>query len=147
MTRKKGQRNEKAAADLYEKAGYETYRPPRARGGPTDILGEFDLLAVRPGEGPMRFVQVKTNGATGKEDFAERTIGYSFPFTVVELLVRYDGKPGPHTPGPRWRLLQPFADPSQRMETVLDEREDDVPDSGEGLVEFLQDDRQVRRHE
>jgi len=134
---KKGQRNERKGSKVYERAGYETWRPPRARGGPTDLFGLFDMAAVAPEAGLLRLVQFKTNGAVGVEAWSEQAHRYAtVPGVVVEMAVRYDGEPGPHTPGPKWRLLQPFVDPSVRYEAVFDERDTEY-DGGDGLVEYL----------
>lgn len=137
---KKGQKNERRAAKLYERAGYETFRPPRARGGPTDIFELFDILAMRTPQGPARLVQIKSNRAEGIRGWSEEALRYHLESIEVEMLVRYDGEPGPHTPGPRWRLIQPRIDAPNRYETLVDERETGGRD-GDGIVKYLNEKR------
>jgi hypothetical protein len=97
----KGQRNEKRVAEIYEDAGYTTYRPETTQYGENDVFGLFDILALEPGHG-MRMVQVKSNAARGIEQWCEdtlpfqRTKGLSPEFVVV-----YEGQGGTN-PTP-WR--------------------------------------------
>ena len=111
----KGRRRERECARIYEDAGYQTYRPPRARGGPTDVFGLFDLLAFDPGNG-LRLVQVKSNGARGIEAFCEATYPFKrTPGLAPEMAVCYDRE--------GWRLVVP-SDRDSHV-TIADEREQD----------------------
>lgn len=144
----KGYRREKQAAELYNKAGYETYRPPRTKFNETDMWGLFDMIAV-PGtddnnkrvlreNAPIRFVQVKSNRASGIEawctEVAERFRGPC----VADFLVCYDRE--------GWRLLSPTLKRNDNgtvaHETLIDERGLDC-EMGGVLVSYLQDARPV----
>lgn len=137
--RKKGKQNERRAAELYERAGYRPWRPQESKWGETDIYGLFDVMAV-PGPGALgkvRLCQVKSNRAQGIEAWCEDACAYASKAVHVEFLVRYDGEPSAHTPGPRWRLLSPTEDGTGGYRTMVDERKDGTPADGEGVVEYL----------
>ena len=121
----KGTRREREACDLFEQAGYETYRPATVQYGENDIFGQFDLIAMAPPRETW-WVQVKANGARGIEAWAERVCEY-FDFRAGQpaYLVPYDRE--------GWRLIA--VGESGRYD-VLDERALDVS-MGEGLVAFL----------
>lgn len=137
----KGQRNEKRVAEIYEDAGYLTYRPETTQYGENDVFGLFDMLALEPGHG-LRMVQVKSNAANGINQWCEDV----HPFRITqglspEFVVVYDGIGG-HDPTPwRCRLIVPM-DGDDHM-TLVDEREDDREPNGEGVREFLQIDAGV----
>lgn len=136
----KGKRNERETADVYERAGYHTYRPQESKYGPTDIYGLFDILAVPPAgsNNQARLIQVKTNRASGIQSWAGSALQYASKSVHVEFVVRYDGHGGPHPTPPCYRLIMPQQDPTTRTTTVLDERNDDVPGDGEGLWQYLE---------
>jgi len=160
----KGKRAEREAARLYEDAGFETYRPPRARGGPTDVFGHFDLLAFTGGglrlvrvtrnesehhpDHPLQIsvslqlVQVKCNVARGIEEFCADT----FPFSATgglcpTMLVRHDGQGGHDPTPPRWRVLVPAGENSHY--TVVDERETGTSADGDGVRDWLREERRT----
>jgi len=88
----KGRDTESHAVDLYERAGYETYLPPKAKFREQDVFGWFDILAF--GHGRMIGVQCKTNRADGvTEYFGEATV-YEEHITDlrVEFLVRFESQ-------------------------------------------------------
>jgi hypothetical protein len=60
----KGTRREQQACEIYEEAGYETYRPATVQFGENDVFGLFDLIAVHPNRKP-HYTQVKSNRASG----------------------------------------------------------------------------------
>jgi len=62
-----GKETEQAAVDLYEQAGYETYRPPKAKYGEQDVFGLYDLLAF----GHDRMVGVQVSGRIKAADIAK----------------------------------------------------------------------------
>ena len=131
----KGKRREREASELYERAGYDTFRPQESKYGETDIFGLFDILAIRPdGAGPTRLVQVKANQPESISGWAADALAYSGTHRVVEMLVAYDGHGGPHPKPTRWRLIQPM-DHGGPMDTedVVDER-----DGGDAVVEYLE---------
>lgn len=132
----KGKRRERQAAELFERAGFETYRPPRARGGPTDVFGLFDLLAFEPGAG-LQLVQVKANAARGIEAFCKDTLAFNTTRGLCPVMVVcYDGHGGPHPTPPRWRYILPTDEDA--WVDALDEREDDTPADGKGLQAYLE---------
>lgn len=126
----KGKRNEREAAELYEEAGYLTFRPQESKWGETDIFGLFDILAV--GEHNIRFVQVKSNAARGIMDWLEELADLPHPDnTYAEYLVKYDNM--------GWRLVAPFDNDGELdHRTFVDERDLDVS-MGDGIVEYLKD--------
>ncbi len=135
----KGKRNEREAAELYEEAGFDTFRPQESKYGETDIFGEFDILAIKPNsERDTRLVQVKSNRPEGVEGWVERAFAYWGYGRRVEMVVAYDGHGGPHPTPKRWRLIQPkrVGDSIEPMDRI-DERSDNVPADGEGLVDYL----------
>lgn len=145
---KKGKRRESEASKIYEQAGYETYRPQESKWGETDMFGLFDMIAV-PGtddnnkrvlreNAPVRFVQVKSNRASGIEawctEVAERFRGPC----VADFVVCHDRE--------GWRLLSPTLkrneDGTVAHETLIDERELDC-EMGSVLVNYLENARPV----
>jgi len=143
MSRQKGNKAEREAVELYESAGYQADRVSSGGGGRrmTDLFGEFDVIAVPAAGalGPVRLAQVKGGGtAAGRETYPKRALPYASAPVTVELLVRHDGHGGPHPTPPRWRLLQPAADPEYRCPVVVDERADGVDPDGEGVVAYLE---------
>jgi len=137
----KGKRNQRLARKIYEAAGYKTFTPQESKFGETDMFGLFDIVAVHQEYGLIRWVQVKTNGASGIEAWQEEAIGFAFQNSTVELVTRYDGHGGPHPDPARWRLVMPFADPTIRHETMLDERNQDLDADGESLIQYLDPER------
>jgi len=138
----KGQNAEREAARLYEDAGFETYRPPRARGGPTDVFGLFDVLAFDEGDG-LQCVQVKCNKARGIVKFCRETLPFNSTSGLCPvMLVRHDGHGGPHPTPVRWRVLMPAGEETHYV--IVDEREDDTPAEGEGVLEWLERDGPIK---
>lgn len=137
----KGKRNEREAAEIYEAAGFDTFRPQESKFGETDMFGLFDILAIKPdSHTETRFVQVKTNRPEGVEAWVEEAYPYAGLGRLVEMVVAYDGHGGPHPVPKRWRLIQPepmgdAVEPEDRV----DERNDTVPAEGEGVAEYLED--------
>ena len=121
----KGTRREQQACEIYEEAGYTTYRPATVQFGENDVFGLFDLIAVDKGRKP-RFVQVKSNRAAGINQWC-RDVQALMPseWAVSEFVVCHDRE--------GWRLLQPVGEGYQ---TVYDGRDSDG-DMGEGLAEWL----------
>lgn len=136
----KGKRNERETAEVYEAAGYRTFRPQESQYGETDIYGLFDILAVPPAgaNAKVRLVQVKSNVASGIESWADDAMAYYSASVHVEFVVRYDGHGGPHPTPRRFRLIEPIQDGMTRLEVAVDEREDAVPADGVGLQEYLE---------
>lgn len=121
----KGTRREREACELYERAGYTTYRPATVQYGENDVFGLFDLVAVDKGRKP-RFVQVKSNAARGIKEWVAEVQALMPPeWTVSEFLVCHDRE--------GWRLIQPVG---ESWSVVWDGREYDDT-MGDGLVEFL----------
>lgn len=121
----KGQTRERQAAEIYEAAGYETYRPETSMYGDNDVFGLFDMLAFNGDE--LRMVQVKSNRAAGIESWRERAVEYALLRPVfVDFLVCHDRE--------GWRLIQPLTDGHR---TVYDERKEWDGSMGRGLEEWL----------
>jgi hypothetical protein len=74
----------------YEQAGYEVYRPPKAKFREQDIFSLFDLLAF--GHGRLEAVQVKSNRARGIRQWVRdaRTYEEHIQDLRVRFVVRYE---------------------------------------------------------
>lgn len=120
----KGSRREREAVELYQQAGYATYRPATVQYGENDVFGLYDILAIRP-EGPFRMCQVKSNRATGIRSWCRHTSLWRSHGVVTEYLVPVDSQ--------GWRLIRATDD---GHETVVDEREADCA-MGELVVQEL----------
>lgn len=140
MPLSKGTRRERDAVELYQRAGFATYRPATVQYGENDIFGLFDLLAVSPSHDSVRAVQVKSNRALGIEAWTRHTALWRRLGWVTEYAVPVDGE--------GWVLYDAGQDPvdgRRAARVVYDEREDDcvgpnvdTPLSlGDGLVEYL----------
>jgi len=71
----KGRDAEKALAERYEQAGYETYLPPLAKYREQDVFGVFDILAF--GHDRLEAVQVKAGrDAAGIQAWFEQATVY-----------------------------------------------------------------------
>lgn len=121
----KGKRREREAAELYERAGYETFRPQESKFGETDMFGLFDLVAVQQGQ-YVRFAQVKSNKASGIEAWMKEVVA-DFPVSTAafDFLVCHDRQ--------GWRLFEVGL---QDNAPLVDERSMDCQ-MGEGVVEWL----------
>ena len=121
----KGRRRERQADELYSNAGYETFRPPRSKFGETDMLGLFDIMAVKVGE-PVRFIQVKSNQVSDVNGWIRNARRFCDPdYVALDYLVCHDYN--------GWRFIQESAD---GYETVFDERKHDC-NMGEGITEYI----------
>lgn len=136
----KGSDRERQAVDIYQRAGYATYRPATVRYGENDIFGLFDLLAVSPSDTRVRAVQVKSNGAKGLRDWARHTALWRRLGWMTEYAVPIDGE--------GWCLYDAGKDPvdgRRPSRLVYDERKDDRVgphrgtelNLGDGFVEYL----------
>lgn len=127
----KGDRRERQACEIYQQAGFATYRPATVRYGENDIFGLFDILAVSPSHGSVHGVQVKSNRATGINDWADHTrlwrnLGWR---TFYAVPVDREG----------WRFLEPAEDEhgNSAILTCVDERKHNC-NMGDVLAEYLQ---------
>jgi len=125
----KGSRREREAVELYQQAGFATYRPATVRYGENDIFGLFDILAVSPSNSAVHAVQVKSNRASGIRSWSRHTalwrrLGWR---TMYAVPVDNEG----------WRVLEPVTKrlPAAPM-TRVDERHREC-DMGEGMTEWL----------
>ena len=126
--REKGKRAEREADELYENAGWQTYRPQESKWGETDIFGLFDILALGPSPEPTHLIQVKSNGHYGDRglnSWCELALQYARDGVRVRMMIRYDRS--------GWRVIDPVPGGYQ---TVLDERKSDC-DIGDKLQEYL----------
>lgn len=123
--KRKGNRRERECLELYERAGYRCYKPQESQWGETDMFGLFDLVAVRSGS-PVDFVQVKSNRATGIEDWAEEAGGLLSDVPARATFAVCHDRGG-------WRLIRAYSEGTYGVH--YDGR--DHPGMGEGLVEYL----------
>lgn len=135
----KGSDRERQAVDIYQRAGYATYRPATVQYGENDVFGLFDLLAVSPDGGAVHAVQIKSRSA-GVADYGRRThLFRRLGFRPLWLV--YHNREG-------WTLLDPHSDPSDARRSAAvayDERDDPkvgptvaTPlNLGDGLVRYL----------
>lgn len=123
----KGSRRERQGVEIYEAAGYYTYKPETSKFGDNDLWNLFDIAAMNPSR-KVVFSQVKSNGARGIENWTE-AVQEICPFDHVEthFLVCHDRE--------GWRLI--VVDEDDR-ETVVDERESDEK-MGEGVASYLRE--------
>jgi len=125
----KGDRREREAVQLYQRAGFATYRPATVQYGENDVFGLFDLLAVSPSHRHVRGVQVKSNRAVGIEAWMRHTrlwrrLGWHTDFAVA---VDNQG----------WRLATTPIRSDGIYHWAVDERELDCS-MGDGVVEYLE---------
>lgn len=123
----KGTRREQQCCEIFENAGYMTYRPATVRFGENDVFGLFDLVAMKT-DAPPWYVQVKSNGAYGIEAWCEK-VREIFPFEHgrAAYAVPYDQY--------GWRLIRVGS--TDRC-TVYDERDTD-DNMGEGITNYLRE--------
>lgn len=139
MSKDKGDRREREAEEIYQEAGFLTWRPARSRAGKNDIFGLYDMVALGPRG--LDLVQIRSNRASGIEDFCRNTLPFqTSPGICPTMMVCYDGQGG-HDPTPtRWRVIIPSGEES-RVD-VVDERDDGVRMGGDGVLEWLESPRE-----
>jgi len=129
----KGDRREREAVELYQRAGFATYRPATVQYGENDVFGLFDLLAVSPSHPSVHAVQVKSNRAAGIRAWARHTALWRRLGWRTFYLVPVDGA--------GWRLIE-AADGAHDGKThigdVVDERYRDCA-MGERVVGWLRE--------
>lgn len=122
----KGDRREREAVTLYQRAGMGVYRPATVRYGENDIFGLFDLLAFSPQHEHIHAVQVKSNGASGIVRWIKHTELFRRLGFRTFYLVPYDAE--------GWRLIELGTfDKADRV----DERELSC-EMGQRVVDYLQ---------
>lgn len=132
MGRQKGNKRERQARELLERADYLVETPNYQKYSNKDFWNLFDLMATRPDQ-PIRFVQVKSNRAEGVRSFADEVATwFDLDRVDVQMWVCLDRE--------GWRVL----DVRERRDgsggtytTVLDERDFDR-NMGEAVVDWLQ---------
>ena len=127
----KGSRREREAVELYQRAGFATYRPATVRFGENDIFGLFDLLAVSPSHDSVRAVQVKSNQPSGLSGWRRHTDLWRRLGWVTEYAVPVDNA--------GWAIYDAGKDPvdgRRPARLAFDESETDY-DMGDGIVEYL----------
>lgn len=124
--KRKGNRREREAEDLWQQAGYRTYKPQESKYGETDMFGLFDFLAHKR-TGRTAWVQVKSNGARGIEEWVVAAREFLGPYDRAYMAVCYDRE--------GWRLVRPTTTGGGHR-TVVDEREHGCG-MGELVVEYL----------
>jgi len=127
MTYNKGQKREREAADLFEDAGYWTYRPERAQYGDNDMWGLFDVGAV--GDGRLYLAQVKANRSDGIQQWCEDCAPFHRIEGIICLFMVCHDRAG-------WRLAVTPDIMHDGYAWVVDERDRDCS-MGEGVVEWL----------
>jgi Holliday junction resolvase len=129
----KGTRREREAVELYQRAGFATYRPATVRFGENDIFGLFDVLAVSPSHDAVHAVQVKSNRADGIRAWSRHTALWRRLGWRTCYAVPVDSK--------GWRVIEPAEDEHDGKTyicDVVDEREMNCA-MGEGVVQWLRD--------
>jgi len=126
----KGSKRERQACNIYQEAGWATYRPATVRFGENDIFGLFDHLAVSPRHSRVHAVQVKSNGARGIRDWTRHTALFRRLGWRTYYLCPYDRE--------GWKLIEACNDTDGEPYTniVVDERQYDV-NMGEMLRRHL----------
>lgn len=129
----KGSKNERHLRDIYQNAGYWTYRPMNVQYGDNDMWNLFDLAALSPEHSDsvgtwrhIELVQCKTNRAAGIRQWFRDVQ----PFTdvhglTVRFAVRHDRE--------GWRL----AGPTQNGYEWLYDGRDNGECIGDGLTAYL----------
>lgn len=140
--REKGNKSEREAQDIYERAGFDMVdRVGSTAGGRrmTDAFGHVDIIAMWPGR-RIRFAQVKTNTGGGVGEFVQWAAAFLPPkHAAGDFLIRHDGHGGPNAQDAMWRLQRPFRKGDDvTYRTLVDERKDGVPADGAGVVEWLE---------
>lgn len=130
MSKRKGDRNERELVEYYEQAGYQVTKCQNYRYGSTDWFGLFDLLAIES-DSKIRFIQVKTNGAQGINDWVDKACRITpSEHVILDFAVKYDYE--------GWRLIRAE---NGSYETVYDERDIDCK-IGEGIQDYLIEERE-----
>jgi Holliday junction resolvase len=113
----KGSKRERQACNIYQRAGWATYRPATVRFGENDIFGLFDHLAVSPRHSSVHAVQTKSNGARGIRDWTRHTALFRRLGFRTFYLVPYDRE--------GWKLIEAKTDTEGEPYTrvVVDERQ------------------------
>lgn len=127
MSSGKGDRRERQAAGIYQRAGYDTQQARGTRFAEKDWWGLYDLAAFSDARNELRLVQVKSNRAAGIEQWVTNARPFNELCDVVtDFLVAHDRK--------GWRCLRPTA---KGYACVYDGR-DSALDMGEGITEWIQ---------
>lgn len=121
----KGRRREREAAELYERAGYETFRPQESKYGETDMFGLFDMVALGPGL-YTHWVQVKANAENTSLTAFYNQAKDLLPERSIPIYMICHDRQG-------WRVAR---DHATGYTWVVDEREQDCK-MGEGVVDYL----------
>lgn len=130
----KGATNERHLRDIYQNAGYWTYRPMNVQYGDNDMWNLFDLAALHYGDwwddGDQRpwleLVQCKTNRAQGIKQWMQDVRPFEAVSGVqVRFAVRHDRE--------GWRL----AGPTEGGYTWLYDGRESGECIGDGLTNYL----------
>lgn len=137
----KGTERERECVELWNRAGFATYRPATVRFGENDMFGLFDVLALSPRHPRIHAIQVKSNHANGLEAWRTNTalfraFGWRTLYAVPkdnEGWVIYDAGQDPE-------------DGRRAAKVVVDERElgdvgayvDTDGTLGDGVVDWLE---------
>lgn len=125
QARQKGQRNERELRTIFKEAGFREEKQNNAQFSSNDYFNEFDFMAMAP-ESPVIMCQSKTGAASGITTAHERTDFVPRQHVLVLYAVRYDRQ--------GWRIIKVTED---GYEDILDERELDIDNIGDGVREWL----------
>jgi Holliday junction resolvase len=126
--RSKGNRRERQAVEIYERAGYLVETPNYQRYENTDYWNLFDLMATRRDQ-LVTFAQVKANRAVGIRSFADDCAAwFDLDRVDIAMLVCHDRE--------GWRLLKPAIE--HTYTTVVDERDYTDGEMGDYVAAYLQ---------
>lgn len=127
MSKKKGDRRERLARELFTESGFYVENPNFSRFGNKDFYNLHDFMAVHP-EFKVIFVQVKSGSASGINEYIEKC-SEMFPseHTLIYYMV-YHKREG-------WRLIEIDLTEQTRV-VVVDERET-TDNMGTQVQEYL----------
>lgn len=131
MPKSRAKVSEELVAGAFADAGFETYIPPKAKYRNQDVFEEFDVLAFRPGH--LWLVQVKTNTVRSINEWFTDTEPYEDG--LKDARVAYAVVHADHDPD----AVRFAVSASDGYEWAVDERQDDVPAEGQGVIEWLQE--------
>lgn len=124
MSKRKGDRRERKARKIFEKIGFKVENPNFSRYQNKDFFNLFDFMAVKKGDKP-HFVQVKSNSASGINEFVEKCDDFiEFEHIKVEYWV-YHKREG-------WRIIDINED---KWEVVYDGRKNNK-NMGDGAIDY-----------
>lgn len=128
MSKKKGDRRERLAREIFTEAEYAVENPNFSRFGNKDFYNLHDFMAVHQ-ESEIIFVQVKSETASGINQFIKDCSDMFPPEHCKIFYMVYHKNQG-------WRLIEIDLENESR-EVIVDER-DTTDNMGKNVTEYLQ---------